>query len=88
MMSRAAQGSGALPPGVWPAYLALMSSAVVMLMMWLGALIRLGQQRAWGWFIGVLVLHLIGLGIIGMVACAISGPEDTDAVVIWPSTPV
>jgi hypothetical protein len=88
MMSRSAQGSSALPPGVWLAYLVLMIAAVVMLVMWIGALIRVGQQRAWGWFVGVLVLHLIGLGIIGMVAYAISGPEDTDAVVIRPSTPV
>ncbi len=88
MISRSAQGSGALPPGVWLAYLVLMISAVVMLVMWIGALIRLGSQHAWGWFVGVLVLHLIGLGIIGMVAYAISGPGDTDAVVIRPSTPV
>jgi hypothetical protein len=88
MMSRSAQGNSALPPGVWLAYLVLMIAAVVMLVMWIGALIRVGQQHAWGWFVGVLVLHLIGLGIIGMVAYAISGPEDTDAVVIRPATPV
>jgi hypothetical protein len=88
MMSRSAQGDGSLPPGVWLAYLTLTVSAVVMLVMWIGALIRLSQQHAWGWFVGVLVLHLIGLGILGMVAYAISGPEDTDAVVIRPSTPV
>src|SRR5205807_4091499 len=68
IFSRSAQGSGALPPGVWLAYLLLMISAVVMLVMWIGALIRLGQQHAWGWFVGVLVSHLVGLGIIGMVA--------------------
>ena len=88
MIARAAQGSGSPPPGVWLAYLVLTISAVVMLVMWLGALIRLAQQHAWGWFVGVLVLHLVGLGIIGMVANAISGPEDPDAVVIRPSTPV
>ena len=88
MISRAAQGSGSPPPGVWLAYLVLTISAVVMLVTWIGALIRLGTQHAWGWFAGVLVLHLIGLGIIGMVAYAISGPEDADAVVIRPSTPV
>ena len=88
MMSRSGYGDGSLPPGVWLAYLALTISAVVMLVVWIGALIRLGQQQAWGWFAGVLVLHLIGAGIIGMVAYAISGPEDTDAVVIRPSTPV
>ena len=88
MISRSAQGSASPPPGVWLSYLVLTISAVVMLAIWIGALIRLGQQRAWGWFVGILVLHLVGLGIVGMVAYAISGPEDTDAVVIRPSTPV
>ena len=88
MISRSAQGSASPPPGVWLSYLVLTISAVVMLAMWIGALIRLGRQRAWGWFLGILVLHLVGLGIVGMVAYAISGPEDTDAVVIRPSTPV
>jgi len=88
MIARAAQGSGSPPPGVWLAYLVLTLSAVVMLVTWIAAMIRLGQQRAWGWLIGVLVLHLVGLGIIGMLAYSISGPEDTDAVVIRPSTPV
>ena len=88
MISRSGQGSATPPPGMWLAYLVLMIAAVVMLVMWIGALVRLGQQRAWGWFIGLLVLHLVGLGIIGMVAYAISGPGDTGAVVIRPSTPV
>jgi hypothetical protein len=88
MTSRSALGSDSPPPGVWLAYLVLTISAVVMLVMWIGALIRLGQQHAWGWFVGVLVLHLIGLGIIAMAAYAISGPEDTDEVVIRPATPV
>ena len=88
MISRSAQGSGSPPPGMWLAYLVLMISAVIMLVMWIGTLIRLGQQHAWGWFVGVLVLQLVGLGILGMVAYAISGPSDTDAVVIRPSTPV
>jgi len=43
-------------------------TGVVMLVMWIGALVKLGQQHAWGWFAGVLVMHLVGLGIIGMVA--------------------
>jgi len=70
------------------AYLVLIATGIVMLVMWIGALIRLGQQHAWGWFVGVLVLHLIGLGIIGMVAYAVAGPPDTDRVVTRPTTPV
>jgi hypothetical protein len=57
---------------------------VVMLLMWLAALFKLGQLRAWPWFVAVLVLHLIGLGIIGMVAYALAGPEDREQIVYRP----
>ena len=63
-------------------------AGLVMLVMVIGALLKLGIQQARGWFIAVLLLHLVGLGIIGMVAYAVSGPEDNDLVVIRPSTPV
>lgn len=56
-------------------------AAVVMLVMWIGALIRLGQLQSWGWFVAVLILHLVGLGIIGMVAYAAAGPEDAGAAI-------
>jgi hypothetical protein len=58
------------------AWLIVLIAALVMLVMWIGALIRLGQLHSWGWFVGVLILQLIGLGIIGMVAYAAAGPED------------
>jgi hypothetical protein len=51
-----------------------------MLVMWIGALIRLGQLHSWGWFAAVLILQLIGLGIAGMVAYAAAGPRDDLAV--------
>ncbi|TME08810.1 MAG: hypothetical protein E6I69_04700 [Chloroflexi bacterium] len=54
--------------------------SIVMLVMWIGALIRLGQLGRWGWFAGVLVLQLIALGIIGMIAYAAAGPEDAGVV--------
>ena len=87
-MARANQMSGAPQPGALVAYLVAIATFLVMLVMWIGALIRLGQQQAWGWFVGVLVLHLIGLGIVGMVAYAFAGPPDTDMVVTRPTTPV
>jgi hypothetical protein len=59
-----------------------------MFVMWIVALLRLAHATAWGWFVGVLVLHLIGLGIVGMVAYAIVGPEDDTIVVTRPATPV
>ena len=74
------------PPGAMLAYLVAAVASLVTLVMWIGALIRLGQQQAWGWFAGLLVLHLIGLGIIGMVAYAIAGPEDIGEVVIRPTS--
>jgi purine-cytosine permease-like protein len=66
----------------------MMGTAIVMLVMWIGALVTLGMQQAWGRFVAVLVLHLLGLGIVGMSAYGISGPEDPKMVVIRPSTPV
>jgi hypothetical protein len=88
VMARANQGSTTPPSGALITYLLIIATGIVMLVMWIGALIRLGQEQAWGWFVGVLVLHLIGLGIIGMVAYAVAGPPDTDAVVTRPTTPV
>jgi hypothetical protein len=54
--------------------------SLVMLIMWIGALVRLGQLHRWGWFVAMLVLQLIGLGIVPMVAYAVAGPEDTMTV--------
>jgi hypothetical protein len=50
--------------------------SIVMLITWIGALVRLGQLHSWGWFLFMLVLQPIGLGIIPMVAYAVAGPED------------
>ena len=58
------------------AWLVVGICGIVMLIMWIGALVRLGQLHSWGWFVFMLVLQLIGLGIIPMVAYAVSGPED------------
>jgi hypothetical protein len=55
-------------------------AALVMLVVWIGALIRLGQQHSWGWFAVVLIFQIIGLGFIGMVAYAAAGPPDEMAV--------
>jgi len=84
-MSRGAQASSLAPPGAVVAYVVLAIAGIVTLVMWIGALIRLGQQRAWGWFAAVLVLHLVALGIVGMVAYAIAGPDDQTEVVMRPT---
>jgi hypothetical protein len=90
MSARAAgaQGASSPTPAMIFEYLVLAASGIVMLVMWIGALVKLGSQRAWGWFIAVLLLHLVGLGIVGMVAYAVAGPEDADLVVTRPATPV
>jgi hypothetical protein len=88
MIGRGAQGSSSLSPAVFIPFAVMSVTAIVMLVMWIGALVKLGQQEAWGWFVAVLLLHLVGLGIVGMVAYAVSGPEDTAFVAIRPSTPV
>ena len=85
LMARGAP-AGSPPPGVTVASLVLVACGIVMFVMWIGALVKLAQQHAWGWFIGVLVLQLIFLGIVGMAAYAIAGPEDTGEVVIRPTT--
>ena len=53
-----------------------MIAGLVMLAAWIGTLVRLGQLHSWGWFVVMLILQLIGVGIIGMVAYALAGPHD------------
>ncbi|TMB98403.1 MAG: hypothetical protein E6J40_06405 [Chloroflexi bacterium] len=81
MALRNNDGTASVPPVAIDLYLVILASVVVMLVFWIGALIRLGQMHAWAWFTAVLVLHLIGLGIAGMVAYAIGGPDDSMFVV-------
>jgi cytochrome c biogenesis protein CcdA len=86
--ARSVQAGSAPAPALMIMGFVIMASSLVMLVMWIGALLKLAQLGAWGWFVGVLILHLVGLGIIGMVAYAISGPEDRSVVAIRPPTPV
>ena len=50
-------------------------SGLITLYMWLRALIRLARQQATFYFLAVLLLQFVGLGIVGMVAYALSGTE-------------
>jgi hypothetical protein len=86
MHNSASHGAGSTPPIALAFYLVLFACAIAMLVFWIGALVRLGQMAAWGWFVAVLVLHLVGLGIAAMLAYAIAGPEDSMTVVIRPPT--
>lgn len=71
--SAAAMGTSPVSAIAW---LVAVIASLVMLVLWIGALVALGQQHDWGWFAAVLVLQLVGLGIAGMAAYAIAGPAD------------
>jgi hypothetical protein len=86
LVLRSAGGSSSPPTAAVIPYAVMAIAGIVMLVMWIGALVKLGTQRAWGWFAAVLVLHLVALGIIGMVAYAIWGPPDTSEVAMRPTT--
>jgi hypothetical protein len=84
--SRFIGNSTSPPPGVFLIYLVMFLAAFVMFAMWIAALLRLAAQRSWGWFAAVLALHLVGLGIIGMIAYALFGTDDrrTNEIVYRP----
>ena len=86
MHSASSTGSSSPPAGALIPYGVMAIAGIVMLVMWIGALVKLGMQHAWGWFVGVLVLHLVALGIIGMAAYAIWGPADTGEAALRPTT--
>jgi hypothetical protein len=50
-------------------------SIVVMFVSWIGALVGLARRRQWRWFTAVLITHLLGAGIAGMVSYAGNGPD-------------
>ena len=60
-------------------------SGLTTLYMWVRALIKLARQHATFSFVAILLLQLVGLGIVGMVAYALSGPEDELGYVTRPS---
>jgi hypothetical protein len=80
--------AGSPPPIVTILSLVLIACGIVMFVMWIGALIKQGQQRAWGWFAFVLLLYALTLGVLGIVAMAVyafAGPQDEGEVVIRPT---
>jgi len=60
-------------------------SGLITVDMWVRALIKLARQHATFSFVAILLLQLVGLGIVGMVAYAVSGPEDNVGYVTRPS---
>jgi len=86
LLSKTVRTTTSPPPGVFLDYVVMFLAAVVMLVMWLAALLKLGLQRAWAWFLAVLVFHVVGLGIIGMVAYAMAGPDRGRPEVVYRPT--
>ena len=63
----------------------MVGAGLITLYMWVRALIKLARRHATFSFVVVLLLQLVGLGIVGMVAYALSGPEDKRGYVTRPS---
>ena len=83
-MARAGQVSDSPPTGLMLAYMLLLGCTLVMLLTFLGAVLRLAALHAWGWFTAVLLLQLCGLGILGMLAYAVAGPSEADEIITRP----
>ena len=67
------------------ASLAILVATLVMLLTWIAALVALARQHSWGWFVSVLILQLIGLGIVAMIAYGLSAPRRPVLTVTRPS---
>ena len=63
----------------------MVGAGLITLYMWVRALIKLARRHATFSFVVVLLLQLVGLGIVGMVAYALSGPEEKLGYVTRPS---
>jgi uncharacterized membrane protein len=63
----------------------MVASGLITMYMWARALIKLARRHATFSFVAILVLQLVGLGIVGMTAYALSGPEDKRGYVTRPS---
>lgn len=77
----------------WPSTaveLAIAGSGVVMFATWIAALIQLAEHHAWRWFLCLLLVYLLSLGLAGIVAMlayAIVGPGgESPYVAVRPST--
>ena len=77
--------SSSPPPGTFLLYFVMFMAALLTFAMWALALLKLASQRMWGWFAALLILHLVGIGIIGMAAYALAGPGDREEIVYRPT---
>ena len=68
----------------------IVASGIVMFATWIAALIQLAEHRAWQWFVCMLLVYVVSLGVAGivpMLAYAVAGPCGEPALVaVRPST--
>ena len=76
LLAREARPEGQPGTATTFVYAAMLGSALLMFVMWVIALVKLARRHATFSFVAILLLQLLGIGIIGMVAYAMSGPEE------------
>ena len=68
----------------------IVACGIVMFATWIAALIQLAEHRAWRWFVCMLLVYVVSLGVAGivpMLAYAVAGPGAEPALVaVRPST--
>ncbi|HYU60491.1 MAG TPA: hypothetical protein VEK39_07015 [Solirubrobacterales bacterium] len=57
--------------------LAMLAGAVAAVVSWIGALLNTAQLEDKTWFVSLLVLGLLGVGVLAMVAYVLAGPDGT-----------
>ena len=57
--------------------LAMLAGAVAAVVSWIGALLNTAQLEDKTWFVSLLVLGLLGIGVLAMVAYVLAGPDGT-----------
>lgn len=57
--------------------LAMAAGLIAGLVSWIGALLNLSQLESKTWFVVLLLLGIFNLGILGMIAYIIAGPDGT-----------
>lgn len=57
--------------------LAIAAGAVAGLVSWIGALLNVAQLESKTWFVVLLLLGIFNLGILGIIAYVIAGPDGT-----------
>jgi hypothetical protein len=84
-MSRGAHGSGSTSVGLIAAYVVMVVAGLLTVVMWVTALLMLARQKDTSMFVWVLVLQLVGLGILGMAAFALTRPAEPVGYITRPS---